>query len=839
VLRDFRFAFRQLRQSQGFTVTAVLTLALGIGANTAIFTLIDAVMLRSLPVADPAQLYRLGDTSDCCVVGGYRQHVSIFSYPLYVSLRDHTPELRSMAAFQAGHSGVGVRRGSGPSQASTDEYVSGNYFTTLGVLPFAGRMFTNQDDRPGAPPVAVMSYHAWERYGNDPAIVGSTLYIEGAAVTVAGVAPPGFFGDTLSPVPPDFWIPLNAEPVIRGRNSLLTASDQQWLYIIGRIRPDVASSVASIPALESRVNIEVKQWFLENDPPRDANGKRQFDAMRLTVTPAGSGIQTLRDTYRNDLRLLIEITGLVLLIACANLANLQLARGTAQAAQVSIRAALGASRGRLLRQALAESILLAVLGGSAGLLLAMGLASFLIRLVFPGVQYFPIDTAPSAPVLAFTFGLSFLTGIVFGVAPAWKAARVDPADALRGIGRSAAGGSTLPQRSLVVIQAALSLVLLAGAGMMARTLSNLRNQSFGYEPAGRMVAHVNASLSGYSPEKIGAVYRDIERGLKQIPGVRNASLSLYSPMSGDNWQTGASLEGQPNRMISPVWDRVSPSFFDTLGAHITAGRGFDDRDQPDSRQVAVVNQAFAKLAFPDQNPLGKHFGLGGWERRNDFEIVGVVDNFRHRDLRNPAAPMFFIPLLQMSEKQWQDRGQARSNMINDIELYVSGDAPGLSEKIERLFAQTDPNLTLLRLNTFEELLTLQMSHTNLITRLIELLGLLAAALACVGLYGVTAYAVARRTGEIGIRAALGATRAQVARMVLAGAMAQIGVALAVGLPASWAAGRVLETLLFGVKNGDPLVLGGACAALSFAAVLASLIPAWRASTIDPAQALRS
>lgn len=835
MMQDLRLAFRQLRESKGFTAAAVLTLALGIGANTAIFTLVHAVMLKSLPVKDPAHLYRLGDADNCCDIGGYQSRFSIFAYPLYVDLRDRTPEFSSMAAFQADHPQVGVRRGSGPSQPYIDEYVSGNYFTTLGIRPFAGRFFSASDDRPGAAPVAVIGYRAWEAMGSDPSLIGSTLVIEGAPVTVAGVAPPGFFGDTLGPFPPDFWIPLAAEPTIRGRNSVLASNGDNWLYLIGRVKPGV-----SIAALEAHVNVELKQWLLAHDVSRLATNRQLFDAQHLTVTPAGGGVASLRDNYADDLRLLTFITGMVLLIACANLANLQLARGASLAVQVSVRAALGASRWRLLRQALTESVVLALLGGAAGLLVATALAAFLVSLAFPGMKYIPIDASPSLPVLGFTFLLSIVTGIIFGVAPAWSASRTDPAVALRGAGRSAASVSTLPQRSLVVLQAAVSLILLAGAGMMARTLSNLRNQSFGYKPEGRIVAHVDASFNGYSPEKMAGIYRDLNRELRQLPGVTNAALSLYTPMSGNNWQTGIQFEGRPDFHLSPSWDRVTPSFFDTIGARILQGRGFDERDTPASVHVAVVNQAFAQKVFPNQDPLGKRFGFNGPGRLpSDYQIVGVVENIRLRDLRHPTDPMFFLPLLQVWPKEWSNSGMARSNLIGDIELNVSGAASGLAAELPRIFARIDPNLTLIRLDTFEQLLEGRMGHAHLIARLIELLGILAALLACIGLYGVTAYAVARRTAEIGIRGALGATRGRLARMILGGALSQIAIALAFGVPGSWAAGKVLESQLYGVKNGDPWILGGAAAALIAAATLASFLPAWRASTIDPAQALRA
>jgi predicted permease len=834
-LQDLRFAIRQLAQSKGFTLTAVLTLALGIGANTAIFTLVHAVMLLSLPVADPQQLYRLGDDDNCCVIGGHQSHFSIYAYPLYAYLRDQTPEFEQMAAFQAGLARVGVRRQGDASVPFTDQFVSGNYFTMFGIRPFAGRLLADTDDRPGAPPVAVMSYRAWEQhYGADPSVVGSVFIVDGAPFTIAGIAPPGFFGDTLRPNPPDFWLPLATEPYSRHQNSLLSRTDQHWLYIVGRIKPG-----ASTVALESRANVELRQWFLANDPPKNDADRRDMERQHIAVARAGGGVAVMKQNFDRDLRLLMAVTGLVLLIACANLANLQLARGTTNAAQMSIRVALGAQRARLVRQTLTESLVLAVLGGAAGLAVATGLARFLIGLAFPAARYIPISATPSLPILGFAFLLSLLTGIFFGIAPAWSASRADPASALRGAGRSAASRSTLPQRSLVVLQAAVSLVLLVGAGLLVKTLGNLTNQYFGYQPQGRMIANVNAALSGYAPEKIAVVYRDIERQLRQVGGVRNVSLSLYSPMEGNNWQSGVILEDHPDHLVFPAWDRVSPSFFDTIGARILRGRMFDDRDTPDSTHVTVVNQMFADKFFPNENPIGKRFGLGGVEHRGDFQIVGVVENVRFRNPRLPTPPMFFLPLLQMWKSEWADTGKARSNMIGNIELHVSGAPEDLAAQLQRVLAQIDPNLTMIDLVTIDEQLGNLLGRDRLLARITGLFGLLALLLAAVGLYGITAYSVARRTSEIGIRTALGATRSRVIGMIVGGALRQIGVGLIVGIPAALACGRLLANQLYGVKPTDPLILCGAALLLVAAATLAGFAPALRASSVNPVEALRT
>jgi macrolide transport system ATP-binding/permease protein len=838
-IQDLRLAIRQLANSKGFTITAILTVALAIGANTAIFTLLHAVMFQSLPVADPAQLYRLGDADNCCVIGGIQSRFSIFSYPLYLYLHDQTPAFGEMAAFQAGPARVGVRRDgvAAPSQPFVDQFVSGNYFSMFGIHPFAGRLLTAADDRRGAAPVAVISYRAWTQYGSDPSLVGSAFLIDGAPFTIAGIAPPGFFGDTLRPDPPDFWLPLATEPIVHGQRALLDRGDNHWLYIIGRLKPGT-----DVAPLESKLNVQLRQWLLQNDPPTTSFAKREFEHQYLALTPAGNGIAKMKQNFGADLKLLMSITGLVLLLACANLANLQLARGIANRAQASIRVALGAPRSRLVRQTLTESLTLAVLGGAAGLLGAMLGTEALLKLAFGGARFIPIDTHPSLPVLGFSFLLSLLTGIVFGIAPAWSASRVDPANALRGVGRSTASHTTRTQRMLVATQVAVSIVLLTSAGLLIQTLRNLENQQFGFQPEGKIVVNVNAALTGYSPEKLAAVYHEVERRTASIPGVQSASLSLYSPMEGNNWSMGISFEDRPpdsDHPFSSSWDRVTPRFFETIGARILRGRMFDQRASPNATHVAVVNQAFADKFFPNQDPLGKRFGLGGQQNRADYEISGVVENVRFRNPRMPTPPMFFLPLLQMSANEWSNPALARSNVIGNIELRVTGRPASFAAQIQRALGDFDPNLTVLNVTTISEQLRQQLSHEVLIARLTELFGLVALLLASLGLYGVTAHSVARRTSEIGIRMALGATRGTVIGMILRSVFTQIGFGMLIGLPLALGAGRLLAGQLYGVKTTDPIILIAVSFTLGLAAFLAGLRPAWTASSTDPVQALRT
>lgn len=839
--RDLSFAFRQLLRHKGFTSVAVLTLAFGIGANAAIFTLAHAILLKSLPVADPKQLYRLGDRDACCVISGYQTRFSIFSNSLDGYLREHTPEFAVMAAAQADRVPLSVLRAGASEGADSfvGEFVSGNYFAMFGIRAFAGRLFTDDDDQPGRKPVTVISYHTWEqRYGLDPALIGSTVNINGAPVTIAGVAPPGFFGESLRADPSSFWLPLATEPPLRGKNSLMAHPDQHWLYLIGRLKP------GTVPAsIESKVNVELKQWWTDQNgtrlTPRDA---REMAKQHIALTPAGSGVAGMKNQYADGLKLLLGVSGLVLLIACANIANLLLARVMNNRIQSSIRLALGAQRIRLVRQALMESVLLSLAGGAAGVFVAWTGAQALLTLAFRGATFVPIDARPSSIVLAFAFLLSLITGVLFGVIPAWSAARFDPGDALRGAGRATSGRVSWPQRSLVVLQAAVSLVLLTGAALLAESLGNLENQSFGFATESRVDIRVNPSFTGYTPERLFQVHQRLQERLARIPGVHSAGFSLYSPMRGGAWSSGISIEGHvsnPGQVFSAMWNRVSPHFFETIGTPLVRGRVLDESDLPNSRRVAVVNRAFAERYLRDEDPIGKRFGFGSAEHSGDFEIVGIVENAKYANPREPAAPMFFLPYLQMRSDDWSNSALARSNFIQDIELRLDRGARDLELEFRRALHEVDANLAIVKIASFNEQLSRNFNTERLIARLTEMFGLLALALACLGLYGVTAYSVARRTNEIGIRAALGASRADVIAMVLRGACLQMAFGVAIGIPAALAAGRLAANQLYGVKATDPLALGGATVLLFVCALLAGLVPARRATHIDPMQALRS
>jgi len=830
LLHDLRYALRQLRKAPGFTFVCVLTLALGIGANTAIFTLVDAVMLKSLPVKNPKELYRLGDTFDCCVEGDMDLGSwSLFPYAFYKQLRDHTPEFEDLAAFQAFVSNFSVRRSgdSGPAQPHGGEFVSGNYFRTFGVSAFAGRMISSADDDANAAPVAVMSYRAWQqRFALDPSVLGSTFMINQVPFTVVGIAPPGFFGETLRSDPPDFWLPTASEPSIDRQNPLLT-QHFSWLYVIGRLRPGLQPT-----RVQAEVTLELQQWL----PSQPNFSAKTLSSQHIVLTPGGSGIGKMQSDYNIGLRFLATISGLVLLIACANLANLLLARGAAARSLTAIRVALGAQRRRLVRAVLTESVLLAVAGGVAGLVVALFGTRVILSLAFRGARFVPIHAAPSLPVLGFAFALSLLTGIVFGVAPAWITSRSDPAEALRGVGRTTRDHG-FSQKWLVVLQISLSAVLLVGAGLVTKNLRNLQDQNFGFQTQGRLVVNVDPSLAGYKPEKLSGLYRQLRDHLPQIPGVLSASYSLYSPMSGNNWSEGIAIEGHPGN-FSASWNRIGPRFFETIGTSLLRGRTIGEGDTPSSQQVAVVNETFARKFFPKEDAIGQHFGFDDQKHAGDFEIVGIVEDAKYQDARGPAYATFFVPFLQVT-KDPKLAFMMASHYIGAIELHVSGKPENREAAVRRTLADIDPNLTVLDMMSMEEQVNRNFNQETLIARLTELFGSLALILACVGLYGVTAYSVARRTNEIGIRMALGADRQNVLRMVLRGSLIQVGIGLAIGIPAALAASRLIANQLYGVKTYDPLILGIAVLVLTACALLAGLIPARRAASIEPMEALRT
>ena len=838
---DLRYALRQLRKSPGFAATAILTLALGIGANAAIFTLVHAVLLRNLPVADPKTLVRVGDRDECCVEGGVPDgnDYSLFAYELYQHLQANAPEFEQLAAMQAGNERMTVRgsKTDAVAKSTRSEFVSGNYFLTLGLKPYAGRLLLPTDDQPSAAPVAVISYGAWQRdFGLDPSLIGSTVTVDTHPVTVVGFTPPSFYGDRLGTSPAGIFLPLSQEPIM-DVTPFLHQRTANWVYILGRIKPGV-----ELAPLQARMSGSLRAYLATLDSYKKADEQKNLAASHVVLTPGGVGIANMQQEYASGLHLLMAISALVLLIACANIANLLLVRGMARASETSLRMALGAQRRRILRQLLTESLLLSMFGGVAGLAVAYAGTRLLLSLAFPDSPSIPIEATPSIPVLAFSFALSVVTGLLFGIAPAWITSRAEPAEALRGSNRATRDGSSLLQRSLVVLQAALSLVLLVGAGLMSKSLGNLEHQDFGLQTHGRVVVHMDPEGAGYKTTELQSLYDEIQNRFGAMPGVERVGISLYSPLEGNNWGEGVSIEGRPegraDEDLGASWLRVSPGFFDLIGQRVLRGRGITAQDTATAPGVAVVNQAFVKKFFPHgEDPIGKRFGFSGVKSSTDLTIVGVVNNVVYNNPREPLRAMYFRPLLQPAKTDPEH--DVRSMYANSFMLQLKGPVEGLESQVRHTLASINPNLTVEDYSAFDHQIAGMFNQERLIARLTQLFGMLALILASIGLYGVTSYTVARRTSEIGVRMALGAGRGSVVRMVMRGAMLQAGLGLALGIPVALLGAHWIKSQLYGMAGADLTVLAGATLILALAAGVAGLIPARKAATIDPMTALRT
>ena len=847
-LGNLRYALRQFRLAPVFTATAILTLALGIGGTTAIFSLIHSVMLKSLPVTDPSRLYRVGQGDDCCVEGGPQDEWGMFSFPLSERLRKETPQFEDATAFQAGRGRVSVRRQGVESSARPlrSEYVDGHFFSTLGVGAFYGRVLSPEDDRPGAPPAVVLSHRAWQTiYGSDPSLVGSTLVVEGHPFTVIGIAPAGFFGETLESDPPDIWVPLQQEPLIAADGSILRQPVSAWLRIIGRLRPG-----ATIAGMSPRLTGVLRQW-LQYDSGYPSNWMPEVIQMlpkqNLNVIPAGAGVAVMKEEYGDNLKILFAVCGLVLLIACSNVANLLLARGVTRRAQTAVRMAVGATASQIVYQALLESVLLAIGGAVVGLLVAIAASRLLLALAFHSAHFLPISTAPSLPVLGFAFLLALLTGVLFGAVPAWLATRIDPAEALHGSGRGNSDRSSFARKTLLIVQATLSVVLVAGATMLGRSLNKIEHQDFGFQVPGRVVVDMNNPPATYTQPQLISLYRRLQDELDHIPGVEASGLAMYNPLT-ENWGELIFVAGHPpaklNEQSGASWDRVSTQYLQNFGVQLVRGRYFSDADNETTAPVALVNEAFVKRFFKsNEDPIEQHFGLDMPENASNFRIIGIVRDakFAGFELDKPARPMFYVPLSQTVNysQELMKKIELRSHFIGGIMLKTNLPPGKLEPLLTQKLSELDPNLTFNSIRTMQQQVDLSFDQERAVASLAGLFGIVALLLAAVGLYGVTAYSVAQKTNEIGIRMALGADRLGVMRLILTGAFARVVLGLLLGLPLAVGAGKLISNQLYGVRWWDPPALTVATMALILCSLVAALIPANRAASISPMNALRS
>jgi predicted permease len=833
LLQDIRYSWRGLRKRPAFTSVALVILALGIGANTAIFTLINAVVLKPLPVNKPEELVLFNDspsegtrTSDGDIQAG---RWDIFSYATYRYFREHDRSFQELSAFRSGESRLSVRRADAQSgeaaQRASGHLVSGNYFTVLGVNAMQGRVLTNEDDSAAAQPAAVISNACWkQKLNGDADIVGKNMLLNGTAFTIVGIMPPDFFGTRVRRSP-DYWLPLVFQPQIELRKSSIEDKNVYWLNLIGRLKPGIQMEQA-----QAGINMELQQFLTEQ------SGSQLNDESRLAIqgtyvslASGARGLSGLRFFYSQALRMLMVIVVLVLLIACANVGNLLLSRAAARQAEISLRQALGASRGRLVRQLLTESLLLAVIGGVAGVILAQwGVSVLVSRLAATS----PLDVKPDASVLLFTLGISLVSGVLFGIAPALRATKADLTSALKEKSTQGRKGSFNLGSVLVVAQVAVSLVLLVVAGLFARSLIKLQQEDLGFNRDNVLLASVDTRLAGYKPAELSALYRQLYDRLNTLPNVQSATLASYSPMAGTSTNSTVTVRGYtPNKgedmNVSDIL--IGPGFGETLVVPLLMGREIGLQDTPTSARVAVVNQAFAKAFYPDQNPVGRRLTFEEDSDKDDFEIVGVIGDSKYNGAKAKADRTVYRPILQV---------QDQLAFANVFELRTLGDPLGLSAGVRAAVAQVNDklpilNMTSLRLQTDDAL-----KQERLIAQLVSFFGLLGLLLSCVGLYGIMAHAVVRRTNEIGIRMALGAERRDITWMVLSESLLLVAVGLAVGLPASWGAAQLISNQLFGLRPSDPLTLLAAVTLLTIVAALAGYLPARKASRVNPLVALR-
>jgi macrolide transport system ATP-binding/permease protein len=845
LLQDLSYAFRQLRKTPGFTVTVLLTLALGIGANSAIFTLVNAILLHNLPVTDPKTLIRIGDKDDCCVNGGWHDDgdYSLFATDTYSMLKKNLPEFEELAAMESGYAWrpITVRRAGSQNGAKSviGTFVSGNYFRVFGLSPAAGRLFVDGDDLKGAPITAVMSYEAWQQdYAGDPTVVGSAVYINTRPAMIIGVAPKGFYGDRIDTNPPKYFLPMNSMDEVIGA-PYFTDPDTQWAYIIGRVKPGT-----SLPALQAKASALLKQEYAPLKTFTDQRAQKVLPRTHVVLTPGGGGIQNMQDGYKDHLKLLQWIASLVLLVACANIANLLLVRGMSRRAEISIRSALGAQRSRIVRQLLTESVLLSGMGGLLGLAVSYLGAHALLALAFPNQQNMPLTASPSLLVIGFAFALSLVTGVLFGLAPALMAARTQPAEALRSNARTTAHGASFLQRALVVLQAALSLVLLVAAGLFAQSLNKAENVDMKLDATNRYIAHINPQAAGYKNTEVEPLYQAIVDRFHAIPGVLKVGLATYTPMEENNWGSGVKVQGEPDLNKGASWVKGTAEYFDSVGTHVVMGRGFTPQDTMNAPPVAVVNQEFVKQFFGNRNPIGHRFGFSGpgnAGKDGAHEIVGVVEDTTYTSVYWKNHTMYFLPLTQpagIPNNTDNPIDKDQSMYAGALVIQTAYPIAGLEKTVGDTLASINPNLTIVKFQTFQQQIDDRFIDERLIARLTSLFGLLALLLAAIGLYGVTAYTVLRRTPEIGIRMALGAPRSHVIGKVMRGAMLQAVIGLAIGIPVAIFCVRYVKSQLYEITSVNVPVMAIAIGVLVLAAAIAGIIPARRAASIDPVRALR-
>jgi predicted permease len=811
LLQDLRYAARMLRHNPGFTTVAVLSLALGIGANTAIFSLIDTVLLRMLPVEKPEHLFFAERSCPRGCSGAP-------PYPCFEQFRDRNHYFSGLSAFSARNMRVSI---DGRTEEVIAQHATGNYFQVLGVKAWAGRTFSPADDSVsgrGGPdgPVGVISYRYWKRrFGMSPAVLGEVIQLEGREVTIIGVTPPEFFG--LQPgTPVDLTVPIMLSSAgMRSRHSY-------WLEVVGRLKP------GAVPAQAAAELDGIFQAFMDED-----GGSAPRRDIHMELRPAARGFDVLRRQFSKPLLVLMALVGLVLLTACANVANLLLARTTARNREFAVRLALGAGRIRLMRQVLTESLLLVALGGLLGLLFANWTGRLLVAYFAAGPQGAAVDLHFDARVLGFTAAASLLTGLLFGLAPAFRVTRTTLAPAFKEQGGGLVGFRTrLPlAKILVVAQVALSLVLLIGAGLFVHSLWNLRNLDAGFRPDGVLTMQIKPDGRVYDEARLPTLWKDILDRASRIPGVRSASLSTVSPLGGIIATGFISVPGFASRDSSDTdifFNQVTPGYFETMGIPLVLGRSFGVSDAGNAPRVALLTEAAARFYFAGRNPLGVTIRSPFGDEKPPYQIVGVVKDSLQSSLRETAPRLVYVPV-----------SQAMTDLDSLIlAVRTAADPSALAPIVSQQARTAGPDILITDVATMASQVDQSLFEERLVSTLSSFFGILALLLASIGLYGTMSYSVARRTNEIGIRMALGASGTGIVRLVLREAVLTIMAGMLIGVPAAIAGGRYVQSQLFGLQPADPLTLALACLLLAAVALLAGYLPARRASRVDPMDALR-
>ena len=841
-LRDLRYTFRTLVRTPGFTAVAVLTLGLGIGANTAIFTLLDQILLRLLPVKEPQQLVLLTMKGHNY---GNNWGGNAISHPMFRDFRAHNQVFSDMfCRFPAAASlSIGQR-----SERVQVELVSGAYFSTLGVVPALGRLFTPEDDvTPSGHPVVVLNYNYWKsRFALDPQIVGTTLTLNNHKMTVVGVAQAGFDGVELG-FSPKIFVPIMMQPqiIVGNPEDMLKERRDRWVNAFGRLKPGVSLQQARAslrPFMHSMLEYEVQ---LPGFSRASKYVRDEFLKCWIDVLPGSQGRSYVRGQLSTPLWVLMATTGMVLLIACANLANLMLVRGSGRAKEIAVRLAIGATRSRIVGQLLTESLTLALLGGIAGLAVAFWADRALMRIYLPSDSGgMNISSSPDLRILLFNLVVAVLTGVLFGLVAATRTTRPNISGTLKDQAGAVVGGGghNRLRKALVIGQVTLSLLLLVGAGLFVRSLANLRNLGPGFSPEHLVGFNIDPSLNGYTPDRMKVFYPQLSEALSAIPGVQSVGLASVRILEDNEWDSGMSVEGftpdKPDEHAQPYMNSISPNYFATLGVSIVAGRDFRATDNHEVKHgsedwnwvptAVIINEKFAKKFFPGRDPVGLHIGFGTDPGTpTDMEIIGVVKDFKYRNLREDIPVQAFVPYLG-------------TRYIGEMTAYVrtTADPNQLMATIRSKLRDMDSNMPIYAMRTTEVQINNSLSAERMIASLSAVFGLLATLLAVIGIYGVMAYTVAQRTREVGIRMALGAARGNVIWMVMREVFALVAIGVTVGVSAALALTRVVQSQLFGLTPHDPLTLGLACAALALVACAAGYIPAQRASNLDPVVALR-